>query len=71
MEYFEVSVVIFENVEEMFEGLVKKILELLDISDVQIMERKLYWSQFCIYFGEDDQEEFGGKCLCQCSFYGF
>lgn len=46
MEYFEVSVVIFENVEEMFEGLVKKILELLDISDVQIMERKLYWSQF-------------------------
>lgn len=64
MEYLEVSAVTLENVEEMFEGLAKKILESLDISDVQIMERKLHRSQSRIHLGEDDQEEPGGKCSC-------
>ena len=64
MEYLEVSAVTLENVEEMFEGIAKKILESLDISDVQIMERKLHRSQSRIHLGEDDQEEPGGKCSC-------
>ena len=64
MEYLEVSAVTLENIEEMFEGLAKKILESLDISDVQIMERKLHRSQSRIHLGEDDQEEPGGKCSC-------
>lgn len=64
MEYLEVSAVTLENIEEMFEGLAKKILESLDISDVQIMERKLHRSQSRIHLGEDDQEEPGSKCSC-------
>lgn len=39
MEYLEVSVLIFENFEEMFEYLVGSILDLFDISDVCIFER--------------------------------
>lgn len=64
MDYLEVSAVTLENVEEMFERLAKKILESLDISDVQIMEKSLFRQQSRIHLGEEDQEKTDGKCSC-------